>query len=340
MRVIHTVLSAIILRVIAGLSVHPRRSSNGNTSSKVDVLFSADRRNADGLITAVTSVLETVSDPARLRINIAVEPQDLEFFKDSLHTSSGNASALIGGASLIFHTLDLKTLHSLYPSHGALREDGPSNYARFFADSYLPGDAERCIWLDADVLVQHDILELADSLLSNPSKTIAFTQYPGSAWGFDGSLTIGATMINRTWSTAHLDDSVLRHPLWNVGVLAINLHHLRSHELRDRTIRWMKVNDQVQLYKEGGSQTPLDLAALVHDGEQPFFEVDSTWNCWWGFLGALRNDQLDTCKILHFAGARKPWNAGTAVTGFERWQAMKRRSNALFGKNEISSSPR
>merc|ERR1712176_1312373 len=139
-----------------------------------------------GLRTAVYSTWNAAKDPKRLRIHIAVDQQEASVFREAFgFRPTQTKRALPGGSSLELRWLDVKdfsTLHNatrIEGSTGAVRTDGPSNYVRFFIDSYLPADSTRAVWLDADVLVQRDVVNLADSLLEHPSKTIAFARYPG-----------------------------------------------------------------------------------------------------------------------------------------------------------------
>jgi len=179
----------------------------------------------------------------------------------------------------------------------------------------LPRNSDRAVWLDADVVVQADVAELADVVVQHSSKTVAFAKYPGSSLGFDGAYTIMSDLTNRSWAKANIDPRVLKYPVWNVGVLGFNMQRMREHKLRDRALHWVQLSQDVGLAKRGGSQTPLDLAALVHPGEEddPFIEVDPSWNCWWGFMGMLtKPEEVHACKVLHFAGRDKPWAPSAA----------------------------
>merc|ERR1712124_227860 len=121
-------------------------------------------------------------------------------------------------------------------------------------------------------------------------------------------------MKNHTWASAHLSSDILRKPIWNIGVLAFNARLIRSGRLLKRVVEWVEISrnalPNVQLYAGEGSQNPWNLAARVHpdQSQDPFLEVEATWNCWWGFLGSFWTErQLAECKVLHFAGADKPW---------------------------------
>lgn len=333
-------LLLICIAVLSGFTIcSALRHGQISSLDKVDVLFSSDKRLMTGLRTAVYSTLVTTGSPERLRIHIAVQPNETCDFRKAFGIPGDrNSRFLQGGASLTLHVLDVEELHSLYPKHGALREDGPSNYARFFIDRYLPADSKVGIWLDTDVVVQADVMDLARSMAKQPSKTIGFVQYPGQKQGFGSAYTLMEDLTNRSWGRAHINANVLRHAVWNAGVLAFNIERMRDHQLTNRAIQWINISQHVGLARNGGSQTALVLAALVHPREaDSFIEVDPNWNCWWGFVGESLTDEekVRACKIIHFAGHDKPWNdpvpyslKGTPM--FLRWTAAELKSRDFF----------
>jgi len=305
---------------------------------KVDVLLSTGLSIVKALQTAIYSTVKAAKRPERLRLHIAIAPMEVDSFRTALGISPGQTKReLPGGAELQLHMLNIVELESLYPKVGGLRADCPSNYARFFIDSYLPSDADRAIWLDADVVVQSDVCELADEVMQHPSKTIAFARYPGTRHGFEGVYSISNGLANLSWAKANIDATVLNHAEWNVGVLGFNMKHMREHALRDRALEWIHQNKV-----KGGSQTALCLAALVHPLEQedPFFEVESTWNCFWGFVGPLRlksDEAIRECKILHFADKYKPWKVDSSealyslgMVAIDRWRSAENDSRYFF----------
>lgn len=320
------------------------------TSSKVDVVFAADLRMLTGAQAAVASVVDTTHQPKRLRVHIVVCPQHVEQFQHAFGLAPENNKRTVhNGASLQLHKIDTGLLHKLqtfFPTEklsavatgapsNVRRWWVPSNFVRFYIDTFLPSDSDRAVWMDADTVAQHDVADLADALLLHPSKSIAFARYPTTSDGFSGSYRIIDAFVNQSWARLHLDPRILTHPVWNAGVLAFNVQQMRRHQLRNRALDWIKLNKKLRLY-DGGSQTPLDLAALTDyklpaTGES-FLEVESAWNCWWGFLGLLKEEKVwKTCKIIHFADKDKPWaEDGQKLPAYSVWLRAKQRSHELF----------
>eukprot|EP00928_Gymnodinium_smaydae_P056983 TRINITY_DN40258_c0_g1_i1.p1 TRINITY_DN40258_c0_g1~~TRINITY_DN40258_c0_g1_i1.p1 ORF type:complete len:394 (+),score=42.06 TRINITY_DN40258_c0_g1_i1:51-1232(+) len=343
------------------------------SACKIDVVLSADQNMLAGVQVAIASVLHAARAPERMRVHVVVSKADWHVFSEGLgmprrklddesdsRTQSLSVSrTLFGRAVLILHSIPSNLefeLRELFPRRAVHAENDssendehnpyarwwkPTNFVRFFIDDFLPYDSDRVVWLDADVVVRHDVAELADELLTVPSKTIAFARYPGHTEGFRGAYNVRAALSNQRWASDHMSALILGHPVWNAGVLAFNTKLVRTHHFRNRVLSWIKLKRSIGLYEDGGTQTPLDLAALTLNdpsqdsqmtySEEAFHEVDCHWNCWWGFLAQTNEANFDRCKIIHFADKRKPWQNGTGrLLGIDEWNAATGRVETYF----------
>jgi len=176
-------------------------------------------------------------------------------------------------------------------------------YGRYFLSELLPDEVDRCLYLDMDVLILGNLEELP-TLLS-PGKAVAAIE--------DGGLRRQPQNFTDTFWGRHLlqlELPIRNTGYFNSGVLVLSLDQWRAQSLsRDLS------EARNSLLERGLDPAFEDQDILnVHLGEsiQPLPEI-------WNFLSHslhVKSDETDpdpkkSIRILHFAGAAKPWESFT-----------------------------
>ena len=146
--------------------------------STVHAFYSADEPQLDGLCGSIHSLLVSCSQPQRLVVDVAVKPDFIPAFQARFGMKGSSLSATTTlGAVIQLHPLDevkmsffMQQQAHHYHERASL-EKSVEKYARFFMDKLVP-DAI-VVHLDTDVVVQSDVLVLADRLAAS-GKTMAF----------------------------------------------------------------------------------------------------------------------------------------------------------------------
>jgi UDP-D-galactose:(glucosyl)LPS alpha-1,3-D-galactosyltransferase len=165
-------------------------------------------------------------------------------------------------------------------------------FARLFLPELLPRSETRVLYLDTDVLVTADVVELASTRLgSSPLGAVRDEYIPtiADSGGLEACGELG------------LDGG---RPYFNSGVLLMDLPRWRAEDLAGRVLEFVvRYGAQVRLPEQDG------LNAILGGR---FVELDPAWNV---LIGESRKfgpapAALDrSAKILHFVGAHKPWQA-------------------------------
>ena len=177
-------------------------------------------------------------------------------------------------------------------------------YSPLLIPELLPPRVRRAVYLDADVLVRQDLtplftVELGDALV-------------GAVRGYKGS------------TVSELGDSRQTRPVFNTGVLVMDLLCWRRTGLADRALEYaIAAGESLRL----GDQDALNAV------EREWRELDYRWNfqqTLWAFENRPRTELTDwlyqhrtelyrTAAILHFSGGRKPWHHRSRDPGTMLW---------------------
>jgi len=172
-------------------------------------------------------------------------------------------------------------------------------YGRFFLAELLPDEVDRCVYLDMDVLVFGNLEELPTLLARG--KAVAAIE--------DGALRRHPQNLTGTYWGHHLTQlglPVRNTGYFNSGVLVLSLDLWRK---RNLSRNFSEARNALLL--RGGDPAFEDQDILnVHLGEslQPLPEI-------WNFLShsldekSGETDPKKSIRILHFAGAAKPWES-------------------------------
>lgn len=298
------------------------------TKGVAHIALSADLAQIDGLIVTLSSSISATADARRLCFHTFVLEQQQSFMLEALQCAFGDALKIqstglsgqifgaftLGEARLLIHSLDPETiwrevcLNSSRPGavmlgetdlSNSLRSDTGNlgavhNFARFSLHQLLP-HLSRVVYLDEDVVVKGDLLELFHVSMSTDNGA------PG---------TVAAVQRKNQPLRTYVDVLQPAVPHWlpseapsfNAGVMVIDLNRWRQRHASQLVAEWIAMNARRRLWLHG-SQPPLLL--LFHD---EVVSLHWSWNV--DGLGHRLNypkNVLNEAKVLHWTGPLKPW---------------------------------
>lgn len=285
-------------------------------SQTLHVVFASNLQQVDGLLAAITSLVQHSQHPKELRIHVLSEFKNLPSLKVQLGIAAKAAhTRLVTGTRLHLHGFHksqiAKGMTKVVEVVGEPRKEleTPENFARFYSHLFLPPDVEAFVYLDADVIVQADLAQMRDELLAS-GKTLAFARRPPRQGTFFMRRVLKRPQhceftAKSRWSTMMFKQE------YNAGVLAINLKRWKSTHVLDRLEQVAADHNKCDggIFA-GGSQPLLLLTLYNHPRSEPddFYLLGSSWN--FGRLGwstQFEESLLAKQKVLHWSGARKPW---------------------------------
>lgn len=182
----------------------------------------------------------------------------------------------------------------------------PVSYARLKLPGLLP-DVDRAIYVDADLVVQGDVLELWQTDVG---------EAPIGAVQDFGVPTVSAPYGIRAYDELELEPT---RKYFNSGVLLIDMTTWRKQHLSERALQYLnEYSDELQI----ADQEALNVAV-----QDQWHRLDPTWNLTteyfthykadscpthdFGKRGDCRSvdDLPDSAAIVHYTSASKPWNA-------------------------------
>ncbi|OWM66334.1 probable galacturonosyltransferase-like 1 [Punica granatum] len=176
--------------------------------------------------------------------------------------------------------------------------DCPLNYARNYLANLLPPCIRRVVYLDSDLVLVDDILNLAATPLGDTAVLAApeycnanFTSYFTPTFWSNPTLSLTFEGRNACY--------------FNTGVMVIDLERWRKGDCTMKIVEWMELQKRMRIY-ELGSLPPF---LLVFAGN--IAPVDHRWNQHGlggdNFRGLCRNLHPGSVSLLHWSGKGKPW---------------------------------
>ena len=176
-----------------------------------------------------------------------------------------------------------------------------ANYARLYFHDLLP-NVDKAIYIDLDMIVQGDVVELWDADLNGNLLGVVLEEKMIGYW-FLQSSSVSSYFKARYY--VDLDMTTLGY---NAGLYVIDLAQWRRRNLLEEALYWMGVNAKEALWIIG-TQPLMYLVSYRN-----YTPLDPAWNAagfgtvWWDAKG---NATLPgQSKGLHWNGAVKPWEAG------------------------------
>jgi lipopolysaccharide biosynthesis glycosyltransferase len=271
-----------------------------------DIAFALNKGIVVALLAAMNSVASNAANPQRVRFNIAVPPEEVEFFEAQISDFFGNPAFTWRVRPFTPPQFMQDYIHAKYePMTPTRRVSRYMQYARLFLNDIF-GDVTKVLYLDADVVVLGDVATLFETVEFTPSRYLppcpifypAIFQFgnPVKALGellaFKQSFNSGVLFTDFTYWNEATDD-ILHHYLnWDAAC---------NHGMLNR-----------------GDETLLNV--MFKD----YIQLDRSWNrCGYGNmqpLARLLKKPLEAISVIHWSGGHhKPWKNPKIVYG-EIWQ--------------------
>jgi UDP-glucose/galactose:(glucosyl)LPS alpha-1,2-glucosyl/galactosyltransferase len=287
--------------------------SGKNLDEKLDVVFTTDSRYLPHAATAIASLLETNIHVVRrvFLVTFQVEAKELARVADFVGTHYGVPVILIDSPDSILDGFSPRDWLS------------ETTNLRIFLEQLLPPDVKSFLYLDSDLIVAGNIIELV-SLTRNfgtaPTQEAELLLYAAREGTPRRSLT------SRGYSDAYT---------FNAGVMLVNLEAWRSERLSDKLVQ-----SSLQI---GPAQPGLsNNEALNYCSMGRWGELDIKFNTRWG-------DPRQGTIILHYSGWDKPWYlfcSDPLRVWYEQARALtpfypyRREFNAFATRKRISRIPK
>uniref|UniRef100_A0A8C3LNI4 Glycosyltransferase 8 domain-containing protein 1 n=1 Tax=Chrysolophus pictus TaxID=9089 RepID=A0A8C3LNI4_CHRPC len=188
----------------------------------------------------------------------------------------------------------------------------PLTFARFYLPSLVP-HAEKAIYVDDDIIVQDDILELYNTPLK-PGHAAAFSDdCDSTTYNYIGFLDYKKETIRKLAMKANTCS-------FNPGVFVANLTEWKLQNITKQLEKWMTLNVAEELYSRtlAGSITTPPLLIVFYKQHS---SIDPLWNV--RHLGSNAGKRyspqfVKAAKLLHWNGHFKPW--GRTASYAEVWE--------------------
>lgn len=163
-------------------------------------------------------------------------------------------------------------------------------YYRIIAHKLLPRDLDRILWLDADIIINGKLDRFYDQNFSDKYLVVCkdFYEQEEEIQSIKKNMDINS-----------------KHVYFNSGVILFNLKKIREN------IKEEEIKECLIKYKDDLRYPDQDILNHLYQNNVKY-ENEYIYNFQVNNLKKLTNDQLESIKILHYSGFRKPWNARSA----------------------------
>lgn len=160
-------------------------------------------------------------------------------------------------------------------------------FFRLLLPELLPTDLQKVLYLDCDLIICKDITGLwCTDIQDVPLAAV-------TEWDQDACLASSPAGVRRYQELG----MPAEQPLFNAGVLLLNLEHWRRTRLAQRAFNYIReVGGDVRWYEQ-------EALNVVSKGE--YREIESHWNVPASIATLLPDEQV---SIVHYLAARKPWH--------------------------------
>ena len=171
-----------------------------------------------------------------------------------------------------------------------------ATYYRLLIPQLLDNNIEKVLYLDSDIIVNNEIVELCKKDIANYS--IAAVETPLFDRHKELFMDIGAKYFN-------------------AGVLLINLRYWRENNISNNIIDFIRKNPERVLYHDQDGMN-----SILYNNWLP---LDVTWNMTSQLLYLVEANQVEIPNIIHYTEASKPWqllNNHPFKKEYEKYLAM------------------
>ena len=270
----------------------------------VNCVLSPNNSYLVGAIVCMTSVLKNADIKAKVRFFILHSELDKEDIKSikllkkirecEIHIINGKES--LGYFKNVDFTNSLNHLKGNYET-----------LYRLLIWKILPKDVEKCFWLDSDLLVNCDLLEVSKKLPED--KLIAVVEeFHITMYGKDVFLR-DVPQYQKIEEFKNFVEDVDGYNYFNAGFLLINLKLGIEMGIFEELIKYLNKYPNMALLDQ-------DLLNLVfsQNNKDKTIWLDMKYNYYARFEDKMRRKNfelnLEDAKIIHFSAPHKPWGIG------------------------------
>jgi len=288
-------------RVVHDRSRTIERSEAGPDGDEIHVEVSLDGNLKDQLDVVLESIVSRCSRPIRLYV----------LCRDHDDTDFERVAALFPTVSFVWLPTDEVDYGRII---GMISHITVATMDRLLLPDLLP-DLPKIVHHDLDALCLGDLAELFDVDVSHTRLAARTSPQPGPGSGF-WNFTRSATRLTKDPDMAR-ELIVRSHTMhafdfaaFNAGILVLNLDRMRADRFCRLFLPWAErygMNDQEILNAYAGADR---------------VELDADWN------RLPRLEMLHAPKIVHWAGAQKPWRRDQYVQYRDAWDEVEARVRA------------
>lgn len=257
----------------------------------MNIVFNVNPLGMEGLGVTVTSLVRNCTDTAQLTLNFlcsGLSDADKSNVRRLLEEDAykGQTRFIDFDAQKEFG--NLRSLHGDWTTYG-----------RFLIPDRI--SADRVLYLDADLAINLDVLEIERTVDLDGHVMAAVTDATAK-WMMDGEFLKRAVGMS--------DDT----PYFNAGIIYFNLEACRAN---GAAAEWRDFAAKHRDHLISHDQTVLNAYANGN-----FLHLDLKYNVPWVAGGHVDKARADHA-ILHFLGAPKPWDLGGSLlhSGYRHWSA-------------------
>lgn len=256
--------------ILTGSSQQQEVSQN----EPIHLVYSSDVENLPAVEASIRSVIQHASEPVVFHF-IGDTPLNVSF--PNLHYYN------LTNVAAKYKLEEFTNLKERKEKGLVGLNSNTANFVRFVIADLLP-DQHKAMWIDADTVVECDVVSMVRKALTKSSHAIA------------------AVPVRR--KPQGIQSKYVKHSIsFNAGVFVVNLDRWRSQGLTRKIRRLTLKNRKDNIYAYG-SQPPLVLTI-----GSKFEHLSPAWNVKVNKINH-ENSKGKAC-LLHWSGKRKPWNTFT-----------------------------
>ncbi len=258
-----------------------------NKIKRIPVFYASDENYAKPLTVSMYSVLANTTHHIDFYIlENDIKSETKEIIQKSL--------ACFDNFTITYLHLDKKDVLKSFP---VMRHFTLCNYFRYFMPELCP-NIKKCVYLDVDTIVRHDIYDLYSINL--------------------GKYLIGAVGEVAVNEMAYIQERIRnlelnpKHVYFCSGIMLMNLEKCHAQDVTNKLIKLTEENWYLIKYVDQ------DVLNILFDNNQ-YKSIDLDWG------REIRKMSIDSkkkksivkkCKIIHYDGERKPWNQKCWFDGY------------------------
>lgn len=242
--------------------------------SPINILVTINKNYINPLIVMLYSYIKNNAYKTNIYImNKDLEQKDIDYIAKKVNSD-------------LITIIDIKIDDSKLANAPVSKQFPITMYYRLFAHLYLPKNVNKVLYLDPDIIVDKDIMELYN-LNINRFCYAGATHVKGIVKLFN-NIRLGLSKND---------------PYINSGVLMINLNEIRKVKIKEKDIY-----EYIRLNKHKFCLPDQDVLSKVYAGRIKLIDT-KIYNVSEKMVNACTYEWIeDNSKIIHYCGKNKPWN--------------------------------